>query len=122
MMSWRSSLRDDEMFLTTNVKEGNISGVVIKFFVLIRCWICFRGNWIILQLRWNTGVVTEGLPAGQYADHVVGLVALDADGAVVKVGLRLLVALPDGAHLQLADGLLRCVAESALEKRDDRRI
>lgn len=55
------------------------------------------------------------LPAGQDADHVVGLVAFDADGAVVEVGLRLLVALPDGADLQLADGLLRCVAETALK-------
>lgn len=66
----------------------------------------------------NKGVITEGLPAGQYADHIVGLVALDADGAVVKVSLRLLVALPDGANLQLADGLLRCVAKSTLEKKE----
>ena len=55
-----------------------------------------------------------GLPARQDAHHVVGPVALDAHGAVVEVGLRLLVALPDGADLQLADGLLRRVAQTAL--------
>lgn len=42
---------------------------------------------------------TSGLPAGQNANYVVGLVALDADSAVVKVDFRLLVALPDGANL-----------------------
>lgn len=53
-------------------------------------------------------------PAGQDPDHVVGFVAFDADGAVVEVGLRLLVALPDGAHLKLTDGLLRRVAKTPL--------
>lgn len=57
------------------------------------------------------------VPAGQYADHVIGLVALDADGTVVEVGLRLLVALPDGADLQLADGLLRRVTKTTLWER-----
>lgn len=56
------------------------------------------------------------LPAGQYADHVIGLVALDADGTVVEVGLRLLVTLPDGTNLQLTDGLLRRITETTLEK------
>lgn len=59
------------------------------------------------------------LPAGQDADHVVGLIALDADGAVVKVGLGLLVALPDGAKLQLTDGLLRCVTKTPLERHSE---
>lgn len=57
------------------------------------------------------------LPAGQDANHIVGLVALDAHGTVVKVDLRLLVALPDGANLQLADGLLGCVAQTTLSAR-----
>lgn len=39
------------------------------------------------------------LPAGQYADHIISLVALNADGTVVKVGLSLLVPLPDSANL-----------------------
>lgn len=58
--------------------------------------------------------LSAGLPAGQYADHVVGLVAFDADSTVIEVGLRLLVALPDGADLQLTDGLLRRVAKTTL--------
>lgn len=60
------------------------------------------------------------LPAGQDADHVVGLVPLDADGTVVEVGLRLLVALPDGANLELADGFLCCVAKTTLRGREGR--
>lgn len=62
-------------------------------------------------------ILSVCLPAGQYADHIIGLVALYAHGTVVKVGLRLLVALPDGANLQLADGLLRRVAKTTLWER-----
>lgn len=39
------------------------------------------------------------LPAGQNANYIIGLVALDADGAVIKVRFRFLVTLPDGANL-----------------------
>lgn len=60
----------------------------------------------------------DNLPAGQDANHVVGLVAFDADGAVVKVGLRLLVALPDGANLKFTDGLFRRVSKSTLKKKN----
>lgn len=62
------------------------------------------------------------LPAGQYADHIIGLVALDADGTVVEVGLRLLVTLPDGANLQLTDGLLRRITETTLEKEVEMKV
>ena len=70
---------------------------------------------------WCVCVCVFKVPAGQYADHVVGLVALDADGTVVEVGLRLLVALPDGANLQLTDGLLRRVAKTTLRGTERRR-
>lgn len=39
------------------------------------------------------------LPAGQDANDIIGLVALDADGAVIKVSFRFLVTLPDGTNL-----------------------
>lgn len=39
------------------------------------------------------------LPAGQNANYIIGLVALDADGAVIKVRFRFLVTLPDGTNL-----------------------
>lgn len=65
---------------------------------------------------------SECSPAGQDPDHVVGLVAFDADGTVVEVGLRLLVALPDGSDLQLADGFLRRVAETPLWDGERRRL
>lgn len=39
------------------------------------------------------------LPAGQNANYIIGLVALDADSAVIKVSFRFLVTLPDGTNL-----------------------
>lgn len=62
-------------------------------------------------------LICRWLPAGQDANHIVGLVAFDAHGTVVKVDLRLLVALPDGTNLQFADGLLGCVAQASLSAR-----
>lgn len=51
------------------------------------------------NFQWHALVLGLSLPAGQDAHHVIGLVALDADSAVIKVGLHLLVSLPDCANL-----------------------
>lgn len=90
------------MFIAT-VKHQNITPHIL----------CVKTQFLVLS-------VSARLPAGQNADHVVGLVALDADGAVVEVGLRLLVALPDGANLQFTDGLLRRITKTTLWGRDVR--
>lgn len=54
------------------------------------------------------------MPAGQDPDHVVGFVPFNADCTVIKIRLCFLVTLSDGPDLELADGFLCCVSQSAL--------
>lgn len=56
-------------------------------------WKCFHPD-----VEVDRACVTS-LPAGQNANYIIGLVALDADSAVIKVSFRFLVTLPDGTNL-----------------------